>query len=142
MAHSIETRLPFLDYRLVELVFALPPEHRVRGVTTKWVLREALGDLLPQRVRSRRDKMGYETPTDLWFRGRYRDNVRDLLLSSDSRTRPYLWRPALERELDAYLAGRRNIGLQVWRWLHLEMWLRTFIDTTSTVSHATRRSAS
>jgi asparagine synthase (glutamine-hydrolysing) len=131
MTHSIETRLPFLDYRMVEFVFALPPEYRLRGTATKWILREALQDVLPGRVMARRDKMGYETPTDLWFRGKYRDRVRELLLGPDARSQEYLWRPALEREMEDYFEGRREIGLQVWRWLHLELWLRTFIPVRS-----------
>jgi asparagine synthase (glutamine-hydrolysing) len=128
MAHSIETRLPFLDVRLVEFVFALPDAYRLRGTTTKWILREALSPRLPAAVAARRDKMGYETPTDLWFRGRERRRVQELLLSPDARSRAYLWQPALRRQLDAYFAGRRDIGLQVWRWLHLELWLRAFAE--------------
>ncbi len=128
MAHSIETRLPFLDFRLVEFVFALPEGYRLRGTTTKWILRQALGATLPAGVAARRDKMGYETPTDRWFRGRYRSRVEDLLLGPDARCRAYLWQPALRRELAAYFAGRRAIGLQVWRWLHLELWLRAFVE--------------
>jgi len=128
MAHSIETRLPFLDYRLAEFVFSLPGEWRVRGTTHKWLLRRALGARLPARVTQRRDKMGFETPTDRWFRGRYAGELRDLLLAPSSASRPYLDRAALERELEAYLSGKRDIGLQVWRWLHLELWLRTFIE--------------
>jgi asparagine synthase (glutamine-hydrolysing) len=127
MAHSIETRLPFLDYRLAEYVFSLPREWRTRGTTTKWILRRALGARLPRAVGERRDKMGYETPTDRWFRGPYAGLLRDLLLAPDAATRDYLEPRALARELEAYLAGRRDIGLQVWRWLHLELWLRAFV---------------
>jgi asparagine synthase (glutamine-hydrolysing) len=128
MAHSIETRLPFLDYRLAEFVFSLPGEWRVRGTTHKWLLRRALGPRLPAKITARRDKMGFETPTDRWFRGRYAGELRALLLAPDAASRPYLERAALARELEAYLAGKRDIGLQVWRWLHLELWLRTFIE--------------
>ena len=65
MAFSIETRLPFLDYRLVEFVFALPDEQRLDGTTTKAILRRSLADRIPRVVLERRDKMGFETPTDL-----------------------------------------------------------------------------
>jgi asparagine synthase (glutamine-hydrolysing) len=142
MAHSIETRLPFLDYRLVEFVFALPPGYRLRSTTTKWILREGMRGTLPERVGARRDKMGFETPTDVWFRNRYRDRVRDLLLGPDARSRDYLWQPALEQELDAYMEGRRDIGLQVWRWLHLELWLRSFIHGETAAARAQARSRS
>jgi hypothetical protein len=52
--------------------------------------------------------------------------VRALLLAPDAASRPYLDRAAVARELDAYLDGRRAIGLQVWRWIHLELWLARF----------------
>jgi asparagine synthase (glutamine-hydrolysing) len=126
MAWSIETRLPFLDYRLAEFVFSLETETRIRGTTTKALLRDALGSRIPPAILARRDKKGYETPTDVWFRTREAARVRAILLAPDAASRPYLDRAALARELEGYLAGRRAIGLQVWRWLHLELWLRAF----------------
>jgi asparagine synthase (glutamine-hydrolysing) len=126
MAWSIETRLPFLDYRLAEFVFALAEERRIRGTTTKVLLREALHDRIPPSILARRDKKGYETPTDVWFRTRDAGRLREILLAQDAASRPYLDRAAVARELDDFLAGRRPIGLQVWRWLHLELWLRRF----------------
>jgi asparagine synthase (glutamine-hydrolysing) len=134
MAWSIETRLPFLDYRLAEFVFSLEEERRIRGTTTKVLLREALADRIPPPILARRDKMGYETPTDVWFRTREAARVRDLLLAPDAASRPWLDRAAVARELDDYLAGRRAIGLQVWRWLHLELWLRRFFRDAGTAA--------
>src|SRR5947199_991347 len=81
MAFSIETRLPFLDYRLVEFVFSLPDEQRLEGTTTKAILRRSLGDRIPSPVLERRDKMGFETPSDLWLRGRFAGELRRRLLS-------------------------------------------------------------
>src|SRR5437773_868127 len=76
MAFAIETRLPFLDYRLVEFAFALPDTERLDGVITKAIARRALGDRVPRSVLERRDKMGFETPTDLWLRGRYAGELK------------------------------------------------------------------
>ena len=90
------------------------------------LLREALADRIPPSILARRDKKGYETPTDVWIRTREAARVKDLLLAPDAASRPYLDRTALARELDDYLAGRRAIGLQVWRWIHLELWLSRF----------------
>ncbi len=125
MAFSIETRLPFLDYRLVELAFALPDRLKLDGVTTKAILRRALADRVPESVRARRDKMGFETPADLWMRRRWAAEVRRRL------TRPGPFQDwvdpgALAAGLDDFLSGRRGIGLQVWRWLSLEAWSRRF----------------
>jgi asparagine synthase (glutamine-hydrolysing) len=126
MAFSIETRLPFLDYRLVEFAFSLPDSERLDGATTKAILRRALRDRIPKAVLERTDKMGFETPTDVWLRERFAPEVRRRL----RRAGPWLdWvEPrALEVELEAYLDGRRAIGLQVWRWLSLESWARQWL---------------
>jgi asparagine synthase (glutamine-hydrolysing) len=136
MAFSIETRLPFLDYRLVEFVFALARESRIEGVETKAILRRALAPRVPASILGRRDKMGYETPTDVWLRGPERERLRAVLLDPAARSAPYLDRRELARALDDYLAGRRAIGLQVWRWLHLELWLRQFFDRDGRAARA------
>jgi len=126
MAHSIETRLPFLDYRLVEFVFSLPDDQRLDGATTKAILRKSLASRIPSSVLERRDKMGFETPTDLWLRGRFAPEVRRRLLGPGP-LHEWLDPYALRSELEDYLAGRRAIGLQVWRWLSLDSWARRFI---------------
>jgi asparagine synthase (glutamine-hydrolysing) len=133
MAFSIETRLPFLDYRLVEFLFSLPDTQRLDGVTTKAILRRSLADRIPASVLARRDKMGFETPTDLWLRGRYAGETRRRLLTHGPL---HDWiDPARMREgLDEYLAGRRAIGLQVWRWLALETWARRYVSGDPRVS--------
>lgn len=126
MRHSIETRLPFLDYRLVEFVFSLPDEQRLDGTTTKAILRRALSDRVPAAVLARRDKMGFETPTDLWLRSRFAADVRRRLLTSGP-LHEWVDADALRAGLEEYLEGRRPIGLQVWRWLSLESWGRRYV---------------
>ncbi len=126
MAFSIETRLPFLDYRLVELAFSLPDAERLDGVTTKVVLRRALADRVPAKVLERRDKKGFETPTDAWLRTRFAGEARRRLLTHGP-LHAWLDPRALARELEDFLAGRRDIGLQVWRWLALESWARHYV---------------
>jgi len=133
MAFSIETRLPFLDWRLVEFAFSLPDDQRLDGVTTKAILRRALADRLPRRVAQRQDKMGFETPTDPWLRGRHAAELRRRLLR-DGPLHQWLDRDALERELEGYLAGHRAIGLQVWRWLSLESWARRYVAVDARVT--------
>jgi asparagine synthase (glutamine-hydrolysing) len=126
MAFGIETRLPFLDYRLVEFAFALPDGERLDGATTKAIARRALGDRVPKSVLERRDKMGFETPSDLWLRGRYAGELRRRL----ARKGPFQdWvdAGAVSAAVEDYLAGRRDIGLQVWRWLALEAWAQHYI---------------
>jgi len=126
MAFSIETRLPFLDYRLVEFVFSLPDEQKLEGTTTKAILRRALADRIPRPVLERTDKMGFETPADQWLRARHGGEVRRRLLEHGP-LHDWVDPLALESELDAWLAGRREIGLQIWRWLSLESWARQMV---------------
>jgi asparagine synthase (glutamine-hydrolysing) len=68
MAHSIESRAPFMDYRLVEFCFGLPYQYKIKGSSMKWILRQALQDLLPAAVRDRRDKKGFPTPLAEWMK--------------------------------------------------------------------------
>ncbi len=126
MAFSIETRLPFLDYRLVEFTFSLPDSALFDGATNKAILRRALAGRIPRVVLERRDKMGFETPTDVWLRGRFAGEARKRLLTPGI-LHEWLDVDALRAELERYLAGGRDIGLQVWRWLALESWGRQFL---------------
>jgi hypothetical protein len=81
-------------------------------------------------VLERRDKMGFETPADMWLRGRFAGQLRRRLLSPGP-LHEWLSRSALEAELDDYLAGERAIGPQVWRWLSLESWLSRYVANPS-----------
>lgn len=67
MAHSIESRVPFLDYRLVESIYSMPMEYKIRNGMTKAVLRDGLKDVLPEKIRNRMDKLGFVTPEDRWI---------------------------------------------------------------------------
>ena len=126
MAFGIETRLPFLDYRLVEFAFSLPDHERLDGATTKAIARRALGDRVPKSVLERRDKMGFETPTDLWLRGRYAGELRRRL-SRKSPLHDWVDAAVVAAAVEDYIAGRRDIGLQVWRWLSLEAWGQHYV---------------
>ncbi len=137
MAFSIETRLPFLDYRLVEFAFALPDEAKLDGSFTKAILRRALADHIPAAVLLRRDKMGFETPADVWLRGRERAELKRRLLTPGP-LHEWLEPGPLAAALDQYLAGR-PIGLQVWRWLALESWARQYLAVDPRVVEATPR---
>lgn len=127
MAHSIEARLPFLDYRLVEFAFSLAPEAKIRHGETKAVLRDAMRGIVPDAILARRDKVGYDTPVDIWFRRRFRGDVEGLLLSARTRERGIFDETQLRARLGLFFGGR-PMPHQVWRWVMLEMWFRTFID--------------
>jgi asparagine synthase (glutamine-hydrolysing) len=126
MAFSIETRLPFLDYRLVEFALSLPDDQRLDGVTTKAILRRSLADRIPAPVLARHDKMGFETPADVWFRSRFANEVRRRL-NTPGPHHQWLDPAVMRDEVEAYLVERRPIGLQIWRWLSLESWGRLYV---------------
>ena len=127
MSASIESRVPFLDHRLVEFVAALPPRLKLRGFRTKWILREAVRSILPPEILSR-PKMGFPVPFGIWMRGRQGAIARDVLLDSRSRHRGIIDPQGVERLFDAHAAGETNGGDALWALLNLELWYRTFID--------------
>ena len=141
MAFSIETRLPFLDYRLVEFAFSLPDEQRLDGDVTKAILRRALADRVPAAILARRDKMGFETPTDPWLRGRFSAEVQAGACSATDRCTRGSKPEALRAELDATCSGSATIGLQVWRWLSLDAWARRYLSGDPRVIERAARGA-
>ena len=123
MAASLQARAPFLDHRLVEFVSALPDELRVRGLETKWILRQAARPLLP-RLRPR--KAGFRVAVGEWLRGELRDFLLEHLRGAGSLTRPYYQARVLDGLLDEHLASRRNHETLLWTLLNLEIWHRSF----------------
>lgn len=125
MAFSLEARLPFLDYRLVEMVLALPAAYKVRDGWSKWVLREGMKGVLPERVRCRLDKKGFVTPEVPWLsaaRPRIRTLFRKGALSAE-----FLDLKEVLARLDGLLGpGRETETSVVWRWVNLEVWLQKF----------------
>jgi asparagine synthase (glutamine-hydrolysing) len=127
MAASIESRVPFLDHHLVEFAAALPPRMKLRGFSTKWILREAVKSLLPTAILARK-KMGFPVPFGVWMRGPMADAARDVLLDSRARQRGITDPAAVAALLDAHRNGTADGGDALWSLLNLELWYRTFID--------------
>jgi len=124
MSVSLESRVPLLDHRLVELVTRMSPAMRFQGGDTKRVLREAVRPILPPEVVDRRDKMGFPVPLQEWAAGPLRDFFHDILHSPRARQRG-IFQPAA---LDRLLAGERQYGRELWGALCLELWFRAFVD--------------
>ena len=127
MAASIESRVPFLDHRLVEFVAGLRPRLKLRGLTTKWLLRQAVRGILPREILTRK-KMGFPVPFGIWMRGPHAELARAVLLDRRSRERGIIDPPAIERLLQAHVAGQTEGADAIWSLLNLEIWYRTFID--------------
>jgi asparagine synthase (glutamine-hydrolysing) len=131
MAFSREIRLPFLDHRLVELVTSMPPEMKIRGGTTKYVLRSAMGrEGLAAAVLARHDKKGYPTPAGRWFRTFARDKTWEILTSASFRERGLLDQARVERAFKAHCDGTEDSTTLLWRWVGTELWFRCFLDTS------------
>ena len=125
MAHSIESRPPFLDQELVELVLALPSDAIVRDGWSRWILRESLSGVLPELVRTRRKKIGFTTPEIRWLRAQ-RAVVQGIFRSPACCSRPFWDAPAIARAFRACCDGELEESPFFWRVLNAEAWLRVF----------------
>lgn len=110
MAHSVEARLPFLDYRLVSFVCGLPDDWKVRGPWNKYVLREGMRGRIPESVRSRVDKMGFPTASKKWFAHDLYEPLRDILGSQAVRERGIYHAGALITDLDRHRRGEVDLS--------------------------------
>ncbi len=126
MAHSIEARVPFLDHRLVEFALQLGDQHKIVGGDTKRVLRSAMADILPDPIRFRRDKLGFATPEELWFKGPLRSKV-EAGVEETLTLYPGLLDPAETRRLTRQvLDGERPFDFTLWRILVFGVWGRQY----------------
>jgi asparagine synthase (glutamine-hydrolysing) len=126
MAASIEARMPFMDHELAAYVSSLPDHYRVRGLQTKWILREAMKRLLPEQILTR-PKVGFRLPVNEWFRGPMRDYLYDHLTGKDSLTMQYYRCDVLDRMLSEHVNGRQNHEKLLWSLLNLEIWHRQYL---------------
>ena len=130
MAASIESRVPFLDHPLVEFTATLPEKLKLRGGTTKYVLREAMRDHLPPEILSR-SKMGFPVPVGRWFREGYAGIVNEFVLG-DRATGRGLFDPACTRNIvNEHSARVRDHTERLWALVNVEIWHRIFIDGES-----------
>jgi asparagine synthase (glutamine-hydrolysing) len=123
MAHSVEARLPFMDYRLVSLVFNLGPEWKLRGPWNKYVVREAMRGCIPEAVRTRPDKMGFPVPAARWFRTSLYEPLQDLLASESTRARGLYNVDVIRRDLEKHRDGTIDVANGLFNVTQLESWL-------------------
>jgi asparagine synthase (glutamine-hydrolysing) len=129
MAHSIEARVPLLDHKFVEFAATIPPELKLKGVTTKYIFKKAMEGILPNEILNR-PKRGFAVPLGHWFRGQLGSFMRDLLLSRASIERGIFNKSYLERLIDMNDHGR-PMDLQLWTLISFELWCRRFIDESA-----------
>jgi asparagine synthase (glutamine-hydrolysing) len=122
MAHSVEARAPFLDYRLVSLAFQLPPQLKMRGPWNKYLLREAMRDRIPESVRSRVEKWGFPVPAKEWFASDLNQQVQDLLGSQHVRERGIYNLDRIRKDYELHRKGLVDISGKLFDIVQFEIW--------------------
>jgi asparagine synthase (glutamine-hydrolysing) len=125
MAHSVESRLPFLDYRLVEFAFGLPDQFKIRAGRTKAVLRAGLRGIVPQNILDRTDKMGFVTPEEIWARENAPKRFRSALHESIEASGGILT-DAGKEQFERVLAGEQAYDWSIWRMICFGRWVKRF----------------
>jgi asparagine synthase (glutamine-hydrolysing) len=126
MAASIESRVPFLDHKLAEFAARLPREMKLRGSTTKWILREAMKGILPDEILER-PKMGFPVPVGNWFRGEFKHIVDEYVLGERAMARGIFSAEAVRRLVAEHNAGADH-DERIWALVNFEIWQRQFFD--------------
>jgi asparagine synthase (glutamine-hydrolysing) len=128
MAFSIESRVPFLDHRVVEFLATLPLHQKIRNGVTKYILRKAIRGLVPEAIRCRMDKMGFVTPEEVWMKESLRPFVLDILTSPSFRARKYWDADEVLTSYTSFTEGRSAYSPEIWRIVCTELWLRMMFD--------------
>ena len=129
MWFSLEARVPFLDHRLVERTLTLPDEMIIKDGMTKHILREAMKGRPPVQFPPRRDKIGFGTPHDEWFRTpAFQRYIKDIIYSQSFASRGLVDVKKVQSMYEQHLRGEASHGKEIWKWIHLENWFSKFID--------------
>ncbi len=128
MAFSIEARVPYLDYRLIELCYSLPVHLKINKGTTKVILREAARNIVPEMVRTRQGKLGFPTPGDIWLREYIVGDVEQIFRSPSFQKRGYVKPKVALSLLERHRSGATKADKTLWRMVCLELWMQVFFD--------------
>lgn len=124
MAVSLESRVPLLDRRIVDLICSMPVAMKFKGGQMKYILKKAIRNIIPSQILERKDKMGFPTPLHIWAKNGAADFVKDILLSKKSRERGIFDTNKIEH----LIKHERAFGRTLWGALCLELWFNQFID--------------
>jgi asparagine synthase (glutamine-hydrolysing) len=124
MAHGLESRVPFLDHPLIEFVASVPADVKFQGGHMKHLIKRAYGDVIPDAILNRRDKMGFPVPLKEWMGGELKEFIVDTFSSERAQSRPYTNARAIQGQLDS--VGR--FSRKLWGLLSLELWYQNFHD--------------
>jgi asparagine synthase (glutamine-hydrolysing) len=124
MAHGLESRVPLLDHRLIELAATIPADLKFKDGEMKHVLRRSLRSVVPDQILDRTDKMGFPVPLSEWLNDGAREFVADILSTREARARELID----NRSVLEGLATEQRFGRKLWGLLSLELWQRAFHD--------------
>ena len=127
MATSLEARVPYLDHRIVELCTSMPIHLKLRGFTSKYILRKALSDLIPEEILKRR-KQGFTVPLAPWFRKELRNFTQEILSQNSIAKRGYFDYNYIKHILEEHLEGERNYSREIWSLLVFELWSKKYLE--------------
>ncbi len=127
MAFSIESRVPFLDYRIAEYVFSLPLTQRIKNGWTKYILRNSMKNILPEKIRKRRSKIGFATPEEIWFKEN-KEKILEIFSSESFKKRKYFNQKEIINKFNEFCDGKNYDSNIFWKIINLEIWMRVFID--------------
>ena len=138
MAHSLEVRSPFLDHVLTEQVVAYPSHFKMREGVSKYLLKKLARKYLPADIVDRR-KQGFGVPLEYWFTGEFHDCIRDTLLSSSARARPFFNAQVTESLVNRHAAGEKPLSAVIWNLLVLETWFQLYLDRSPVTQSPDRK---
>jgi len=130
MANSLEVRAPFTDYRLLEFALRLPDRMKVRRGTTKWIMRQAMRNILPKQILEKK-KMGFNPPLPQWIKGELKPVIAQLLSPKAIEGRGIFRQEAVQKLLRDHQENRRDNALKIWALLMIEVWQRMYVDGQS-----------
>jgi asparagine synthase (glutamine-hydrolysing) len=125
MAHSVESRTPFLDYRLVEFTLGLPSEYKISNGWTKRVLREGMKGIMPDAIRHRIDKLGFVTAEEVWMCKEAPDRFRKAVVEAVENSGGIL-QPRVYQTIEEILQGRCPFNFMIWRLISFGEWMKRF----------------
>ena len=124
MASSLETRIPFLDHKLVEYVLKIPHSLKFRNGQGKWILKRILNQYIPKNL-TERPKKGFEIPLGSWLRGPLRDWAENLLNEKRLNEENYFYLKLIREKWSEHLSGRKNWQHDLWDILMFQAWVET-----------------
>ncbi len=122
MAHGVESRMPFMDWRVAAFLLALPAAYKLRDGESKAVFREAMRGIIPDPIRQRQDKVGFETPETAWFRTVLQPELAVFMKKAASNSLPWLQPKPLRALWQSHSAGTFDASRPIWRAWCLHLW--------------------